>query len=112
MKSRAVTATLPILKEEIFSYFLVIGNLPKWAAHFARELKVVNACRHRVINELSVFSEKRADPSTGRDRRVLQPGAGSEDRLPARAVGSPGCTSFHTFTASHDPGMYDEYFDT
>jgi hypothetical protein len=112
MKSRAVIAALPVPKEEIFSYFLVIGNLPKWAAHFARALKVVNDRRHKVINELSVFSEKRADESTGRDRHALQPGAGSEGCLPTGPVGSPGCTSSHTFTASHDLGMCDEYFDT
>jgi hypothetical protein len=43
MKSRAVTATLPTPKGKIFSYFLVIRNVPKWAAHFVRESKVVQA---------------------------------------------------------------------
>jgi hypothetical protein len=43
MKSRAVTAALPAPKGKIFSYFLVIRNVPKWAAHFVREPKVVKA---------------------------------------------------------------------
>lgn len=47
MKLRTVTGTLPILKEKILSYLLVIGNLPKWAAHSAHELQGVN-----VVQEL------------------------------------------------------------
>ena len=47
MKLRTETGTLPILKEKIRSCLLVIGNLPKWAAHSAHELQGVN-----VVQEL------------------------------------------------------------
>ena len=43
MKSRAATAALPAREGKILSYFLVIRNVRKWAAHFVREPNVVKA---------------------------------------------------------------------
>jgi hypothetical protein len=110
MKSRAVTAALPAPEGKIFSYLLVIRNVPKRAAHFARESKVVKTAA-LVQQRVERVHQKTSGRIHGGDRHVLQPSAGSEDRLPASAVGSPGCTSYHTFTASHHPEMRKEFFN-
>ena len=48
MSSRTVTAVFEAPKEQVFDYLSQIGNLPKWASEFARELKYAgSASGHR-----------------------------------------------------------------
>ena len=112
MNARSITTVLPASRERAFAYLADVGNLPRWATEFARELKVVDG-RHKVVNGLGeFFFEIRADPDTGVIDMLAGPTDDAMALFPARVVALPDGRSAFTFTMFQAPGQPDDLIES
>jgi hypothetical protein len=110
--SRTVTAVYGVPKERVFSYLADIANLPRWAAEFARELKLVDG-KHKVVNGLGEFFFRiESDPETGVIDMLAGPTEAELALFPTRVVGLGPEASAFTFTMFKGPGMSDDLFES
>jgi hypothetical protein len=112
MRSETVTTVLPAPQSEVFEFMSDIGNLPRWANEFARELKR-EGDDYKVVNGLGEFYfQIDADPRTGVIDMFAGPTRDQMAIFPTRAVAlSDGRTAF-SFTMFQAAGMPDELFES
>ena len=89
MTNRTVTAVLDAPKEQVFDYLSQIGNLPKWASEFARELRYEDG-KAKVVNGLGEFYVSiDADRDTGVIDIYVGPTESELALFPTRVVALP-----------------------
>lgn len=112
MTSRTVTTMLDAPTEQVFDYLSQIGNLPKWANEFARELKIEDGSA-KVVNGLGEFY---VSIDADRDTGVIDIYAGpSESELalfPTRVIALQSGGSAFSFTMFQGAEMPDEQFES
>jgi hypothetical protein len=112
MTNRTVTAVLEAPKAEVFDYLSQIGNLPKWASEFARELKYEDG-KAKVVNGLGEFYVSiDADRNTGVIDIYAGPAEAELALFPTRVVALPTGGSAFSFTMFQGAGMPDDLFES
>jgi hypothetical protein len=112
MQVRTVTTVLQAPRHEVFGYLSEIGNLPKWATEFARELRYEDGWA-KVVNGLGEFYFTiEADPDTGVIDMYAGPSPDELALFPTRVVELADGASAYSFTMFQQPGMPDELFES
>lgn len=111
MKTSTHTLALDAPASKAFAFLSDIGNLPKWATLFCRELKRDAQGRHKVVTpDGEIFFRIAADEGTG---VIDMFGGPAEDQMvywPGRIIERPGHGSLFIFTAMQYPGVTDDAF--
>jgi hypothetical protein len=111
MQVRTVTTVLQAPRHEMFGYLSEIGNLPKWATEFARELRYEDGWA-KVVNGLGEFYFAiQADPSSGVIDMYAGPSKEAMAMFPTRTVSLPDGRTAFSFTMFQAPDMSDELFE-
>src|SRR3954451_13397117 len=110
MQAETVTTIINRPRPEVFAFINEIGNLPKWATEFAREIKVVDGDYKVITPDEELFISFDSDAARGVIDMRVGPTREELAIFPVRVFSLPNGATATTMTLVQTPDIDDTVF--